>query len=188
MNELKLKRKYGDRADWTRVVKREFIQDFFDEDGFKGHVTMLKVIKITEPLHAQYGDKKVCIIDEGYTWLQHFPKGARHSVTTMFNVAGEIVQWYIDICYQNGIDNDRPWMDDLFLDIIILPAGEVFHKDADELELALSCGVIDDELYYIAVSEADAIKKQIEGNQLNLLHLTKVHKECLEQRLTSRRI
>ncbi|MBT2682869.1 DUF402 domain-containing protein [Bacillus sp. ISL-37] len=188
MNDNKLKRKYGDRADWTRVVKREFIQDFFDEDGFKGHVTLLKVIKITEPLYAQYGDKKVCIVDEGYTWLQHFPEGTRYSVTTMFNAVGEIVQWYIDICYRNGIDNGRPWMDDLFLDIIILPTGDVFHKDADELELALSSGVIDEELYHIAVSETDAITKQIEVNEFDLLPLTKVHKECMEQRLTSRRI
>ncbi|WP_226675309.1 DUF402 domain-containing protein [Mesobacillus jeotgali] len=188
MNDIKLKRKYGDRADWLRVVQREFIQDFFDEDGFKGHVTMLKVIKISEPLYIQYGDKKVCIVDEGYTWLQHFPEGARHSVTTMFDAAGEIVQWYIDICNGNGIDNGRPWMDDLFLDIIILPTGEVFHKDADELESALTSGVIDEELYNIAISEADAIGKQIEMNEFDLLYLTKVHKECLERNRSCRRI
>jgi uncharacterized protein len=149
---------------------------------------LLKVIKINQPLYVLYGDKKVCIVDEGYTWLQHFPDGARHSVTTMFNAAGEIVQWYIDICYQNGIENDRPWMDDLFLDIIILPTGEVFEKDADELEVALSSGVIDEELYIAAISEASTIKNQLETNKFELLHLTKVHNECLERRLTSRRI
>ena len=29
MNDFKLKRKYGDRADGLRVVQREVIQDFF---------------------------------------------------------------------------------------------------------------------------------------------------------------
>ncbi|MBS8263630.1 DUF402 domain-containing protein [Mesobacillus boroniphilus] len=186
MNDLKLKRKYGDRADWLRVVQREFIQDFFDEEGFKGYVTLLMVIKITEPLYVLYRDKRVCIVDEGYTWLQHFPEGARHSVTTMFNSKGEVVQWYIDICLQNGIDNGRPWMDDLFLDIIILPTGEVFNKDTEELELALSSGIIAEEQFNIAISEADTIKKQIEANEFDLLHLTKIHKERLELQMSSR--
>jgi uncharacterized protein len=52
MNDFKLKRKYSDRSDWVRVVQREFIQDFFDEDGFKGHVTLLKEIQITESLYV----------------------------------------------------------------------------------------------------------------------------------------
>ncbi|MBT2660040.1 DUF402 domain-containing protein [Bacillus sp. ISL-45] len=185
MNDFNLKRKYGDRADWLRVVQREFIQDYFNEERFKGYVTLLKVIKVTDPLELEYGDKKICIVDEGYTWLQHFPEGSRHSVTTMYNAAGEIVQWYIDICYRIGIENSRPWMDDLFLDIIILPSGEVFYKDADELELALSSGTIDEELYKIATSEAISIEKQIEANEFELLHLSKVHKEFLERKMSS---
>ncbi|MBT2642415.1 DUF402 domain-containing protein [Bacillus sp. ISL-41] len=185
MNDSKLKRKYGDRADWNRVVQREFIQDFFDEMDFKGYVTLLKVIEITEPLDVQYGDKTVRIVDEGYTWLQHFPEGASHSLTTMFNSEGEIVQWYIDICYRMGIENSRPWIDDLFLDIIILPSGDVFHKDADELELALSSGSIDEDLYKIATSEAISIKKRIEADEFDLLYLSKVHKEFLERKLSS---
>jgi len=186
MNDFKLKRKYGDRADWLRVVQREFIQDYFNEEHFKGYVTLLKVIEVTDPLELQYGDQKICIADEGYTWLQHFPEGSRHSMTTIYNAAGEIVKWYIDICYRNGIENGRPWMDDLFLDIIILPpSGEVFHKDADELEWALSPGAIDDELYKIATSEAISIKKQIEANKFELLHLSKVHKEFLERKMGS---
>jgi uncharacterized protein len=188
MNDFNLKRKYGDRADWIRVVQREFIQDYFDEGSFKGYVTLLKVNKVTEPLELQYGDNNVCIVDDGYAWLQHFPEGARHSVTTMYNAAGEIVQWYIDICYRNGIENDRAWMDDLFLDIIILPTGEVLQKDADELKLALSSGTITEDLYKIAISEADAIKRQIEANEFDLLHLSKVHKEYLERKMNSQQM
>jgi uncharacterized protein len=185
MSDFNLKRKYGDRADWNRVVQREFIQDFIDEENFKGIVTLLKVIKLTEPLNVQYGEKEVCIVNEGYTWLQHFPEGARYSVTTMFDATEEIVQWYIDICYQNGIENSRPWMEDLFLDLIILPTGEFFLKDYDELKLAFSAGTINEELYEIALSESNLLKRQIEANEFHLLHLSKAHKECLELKMKS---
>lgn len=79
-------------------------------------------------------------------------------------------------------------MDDLFLDIIILPTGEVFYKDADELELALSSGTIDEELYRIATSKAITIKKQIEAGEFDLIHLSNEHKECLERKMSIRRI
>lgn len=182
MNETLLKRRYGDRADWIRVSQREFKQGFFEEDGFRGYVTSLKVNKVTEPLFFQYEDKKVCIVNDGFTWLQHFPEGKRHSVTTMFNSQGEVVQWYIDICLRNGVENNRPYWDDLFLDIIIMPTGEIYYKDHDELEEALLTGVINEELYNIAITEAKQIKKLIESNEFELFQLTKNHKEYFDRK------
>ncbi len=182
MNDPVLKRRYGDRADWKRVIQRKFQQEFIEEEGFRGFVTSLKVNKVTEPLFFQYEDKKVCIVNNGYTWLQHFPEGQCHCVTTMFNAQGEVVQWYIDICLQNGLENKRPYWDDLFLDIIIIPNGEVYYKDHDELEEALSTGRINEDLYQIAITEAEQIKKLIETNEFKLFQLTRVHKEYFDRK------
>ncbi|MBT2680120.1 DUF402 domain-containing protein [Bacillus sp. ISL-35] len=177
-----LERRYGDRADWKRVSHREFQQEFFEEEDFRGYVTSLEVKKVTEPLFFQYEDKKVCIVNNGFTWMQHFPEGKRHSVTTMFNAQGEVVQWYIDICLRNGVENNRPYWDDLFLDIIILPGGEIFYKDHDELEEAFSTGMINEDLYQIAITEAEQIKKQIEANEFKLFQLTRIHKEYFDRK------
>lgn len=62
----------------------------------------------------------------------------------MFDNKGNIVQWYIDICLKNGLDRNIPWLDDLFLDIILLPSEEVIQKDADELEEAYLNGIIEE--------------------------------------------
>lgn len=102
----------------------------------------MKIDKVTGPLFVHYNDKSVCIADDGYTWLQQFPINRRHAVTTMFDSQGKIVPWYIDICKEIGVENNIAWMDDLFLDIVILPSGEVIQIDADELEEALVKGVI----------------------------------------------
>lgn len=174
-----LKRKYGDRSDWKRIEKRTYAQSYIDSKDFKGYVTLLKMEKVKEPLYVQYNDKKICIADDGFCWLQHFPLGEHHSLTTMFNSEGEVVQWYLDICFKIGIDDGLPWMDDLFLDIVVLPSGEVFLLDAEELEAAVNNEMIDENLYKMAWDEASKLLKQIKSNQFKLIKLSPDHKELL---------
>lgn len=179
---MMLYRKYGDRPDWKRVLKKEYRQLFLNTEEFQGDISLIKIKSVSEPLYVQYGEKRICIVDDNYIWLQHFPSGKRYTLTTMFDSKGEIVQWYIDISHQNGIENNIPWMDDLFLDIIVLPTGEVIHKDTDELEDALNEGLIDEALYNTAWEEFNKINKLINTNELALLKLAKNHMELLLKR------
>ncbi|MBE4909891.1 DUF402 domain-containing protein [Bacillus luteolus] len=174
-----LKRKYGDLSEWKRVIKRKYSQSYLDTKEFKGYISLLNTIEVTEPLSASYGETKVCIVDNGYMWLQQFPIEKNHSVTTMFDARGEIVQWYIDICFRNGIENAIPWMDDLFLDIVLLPSGELIEKDANELEDALTKGTIDKPLYDLAWNEVENLKILISTGNFDLIKLSNDHKEIL---------
>jgi len=174
-----LKRKFGNRPDWKRLLEKETIHTTFDAGDFKGAVSLVKMIKVTSPLFVQYGHRQICIAGEGYIWVQHFPTNEHYSLTTMFNAEGEIVQSYVDICLENGIENEVPWMDDLFLDIIILPTGEVIIKDEDELNEALSQGVIDEFLYQLAWNEKNKIVELIKQGDFHILNLVKIHKDYL---------
>lgn len=178
-----LKRKYGDRSDWKRVIERKYAQSYIDTNEFKGYITLLNTIKVVEPISVRYGEIDVCIVDDGYLWLQQFPLKKNHSVTTMFDSSGKIVQWYIDICKENGIENNVPWMDDLFLDIVVLPSGEIIEKDADELEDAFSKGIIDEHLYDLAWEEMKKLKGLIIEKNFELLRLSNNHKEILVKKL-----
>ncbi|WP_157964471.1 DUF402 domain-containing protein [Exiguobacterium flavidum] len=95
---------------------------------------MLHLVEVTAPLDIRYEDKHLRIVDDGYIWIQQFPDGARYAVTTMFDATGKVVQTYIDICLRVGADDGRPWWEDLFLDLIVLPSGEIFLRDVEELE------------------------------------------------------
>ncbi|WP_214480581.1 DUF402 domain-containing protein [Bacillus sp. SM2101] len=175
-----LKRKYADRSNWKRIVKSGYSQAYLHTSDFKGHISLLTIDKVTEPLTVSYGTQNVCIVDEGYNWLQQFPLNKHHSVTTMFNEKGEVVQWYIDICNKNGVENNIPYMDDLFLDLIVLPSGAIFQQDADELEDARLKGIIDETLYDKAWEEAKRIHQQLEEGSFKLLHLSAAHKHMLK--------
>lgn len=104
-----LKRKDGKRSDWKRISKRSYAQSLIETEEFNGHVTLLHAIQVSHPLNVHYEKEHVCTLDDGYMWLQQFPSNAHHAVTTMFDASGNIVQWYIDICLQNGFSDGSPW-------------------------------------------------------------------------------
>ncbi|MET1015141.1 MAG: DUF402 domain-containing protein [Paenisporosarcina sp.] len=177
-----LKRKFGDRSKWKRILDRDYVQTYMNTSEFKGHLTLIHLKKVAVPLTVKYDDITVCIANNGYYWLQHFPDDNNHSVTTMFNEKGNIIQWYIDICQQNGFTK-VPWMDDLFLDLIVFPSGKVVQKDIDELEEALSQGVISKCLYDTAWEEANHLMNLIQNDTFPLLHLSSKHKKFLEDQM-----
>ncbi|WP_226673373.1 DUF402 domain-containing protein [Rossellomorea aquimaris] len=178
-----LKRKYGNRVDWRRVEQRKYSQSHLNTKEFQGYITLLKTVKVKEPLITRYGDKEICIVDNGYLWLQQFPSGKHHSVTTMFDANRDIVQWYIDICLEIGIEDGIPWMDDLFLDIVVLPSGEIFLLDEDELERAYKNGMISESMYDLAWKECSEVRKQLQDDEFMLIKLASEHKRMLESEL-----
>lgn len=175
-----LKRRYGDRSNWKRIVEREYTQSYIESKEFTGTITLLKLVQVTDPLIIKYGDKSMSIVDNGYIWLQQFPDGKNYTITTMFDENGEIVQWYIDICYEIGIENGIPWWDDLFLDIVVLPTGEIILLDEEEIEDALVGGSIDQSMYDLAWNEVNKIITCINEKNVDLLKYSKIHKELLE--------
>ncbi|WP_235863434.1 DUF402 domain-containing protein [Ureibacillus sinduriensis] len=145
----------------------------------------MKIEKVLKPLFVKNGVKEVCIINDGYSWLQHFPIGEKYSLTTMFDAEGAIVQSYIDICFEVGIEENIPWMDDLYLDIAVFPTGEVILMDADELDEALTHGVINKSMHDLAWNEARIIMNLIQQDKFNLIHLARVHKNLITNKSNS---
>ena len=87
---------------------------------------------------------------------QHF------TVTTHFDGNGQIVLWYIDICLLTGVgQNQIPWLDDLYLDLVVSPSMEVEVKDADELLAARKSGEISTTEFNLAWCEADRLMESI---------------------------
>ncbi|RCX23504.1 hypothetical protein DFP94_1011103 [Fontibacillus phaseoli] len=161
-----MKRKFGDRANWRRVTQRQFKSKFVESELFKGYVTSYSIHALRDPLWKTYGGHTFRIADKGYTWLQYYPKGAHFVVTAMFDDQGDIVEWYIDVCKTQGVtDQGVPWFDDLYLDIVVLKNGEVFLLDEDELDDALSRGLITVRDYDMATETAREVLHCIREHQ-----------------------
>lgn len=88
--------------------------------------------------HFNVADQRIHLAGKGCKWLVYLPLDEHWSITTFYDTNNEIQEWYFDISKGNFIDEDgMPCIDDIFLDLAILPDGRTITVDADELQDAL---------------------------------------------------
>lgn len=168
-----MKRKYADRPNMTRIVQKTFNCMLIDEDSFQGYIGFLSLDKVREPLWVTYGATELCIADDGYEWLQYFPFNGGNVLTATYDHRGNLVQCYFDIVKKVGISTENiPYCDDLYLDIVALPNGEIYILDEDELMEALEKNEITKEEYDFAKSEADSLIQNIKHGTNYLINST----------------
>jgi predicted RNA-binding protein associated with RNAse of E/G family len=178
-----MKRKRADYPDWQRIIQKRFAATWLEESTFRGYVTLFYMDAVRAPLWRELGGQKVCLADAGYTWLQHFPQGARHVLTSTFDAQGTLVRWYVDICKQHFRDEQGIiWYDDLYLDLDVSPEGAINLLDVDELDDALRQGQVSPTEYELAWKEANALISAIEEDMFPLIStygLCEAHRETL---------
>jgi uncharacterized protein len=169
-----MKRTYANRPNWSRVIEKRFNFGYIDDGDFRGFLSILCIDKVREPLVLDVSESRLCLVDDGYIWTQHFLDDSKYALTTMFNRKYEVIQWYFDICNGNRVNETGiPYYDDLYLDVVVLPSGEIILLDEDELGDALKNNEITKEEYDLAHYEAEKLIDSIKNGNSNLLKNTK---------------
>lgn len=170
---VKMKRKYLDRSDWSRILKKSFKLAYVCNEELQGYVSAVYVNKVKAPLIKNMLGEDYNIVDDGYIWLQCTPIAGNHSMTVMYDKNKEIVQWYFDITKQNSVDEEgRTFFDDLYLDVVVLPSSEVILLDEDELQEALDTNDITKEDYELAYREANMLMDGIASDIEKLIEFS----------------
>ncbi|EJR55585.1 hypothetical protein IIM_00677 [Bacillus cereus VD107] len=142
-----MKRKYGDGSTWKRLIEKTYTVKQIEE----GMLGILDIKKVREPSYKKYNGKELCIAGDEYAWMQYFINGKNFAITAMLDDQKQLVQYYIDVTKEYKIDErGLPYFDDLYLDVVLLPSGEIYVLDEDELEDAYSMGDITKEEYELA--------------------------------------
>ena len=171
-----VKKKYADRATWTRVLKRRDKLTYVKNEKFSGYISVIYVEKVRKPLIKNLDGEKVSIVDNGYTWVIFMPDNLMYSLTMMISDKNKIVQWYFDICKPYEIsESGVPFFEDLYLDVVVLPSGRIILLDEDELSHAFKNGAISKEDYSEAIKQADLLIKDIKNETNSLLEFSKVY-------------
>ncbi|MEG2488660.1 DUF402 domain-containing protein, partial [Anaerorhabdus sp.] len=106
---------------------------------------LIQMKKLAKPLYISYNKDtpSKCIADNGYSWLQVARKDSHVWITAMFNENDELLECYFDITNKNIILPDgESSFEDLYLDVVFFPNGQIDLLDEDELEDACVNGVI----------------------------------------------
>lgn len=164
-----MKRKF---ANEIKEGKNEYYQKRIDKDYFKGYIGLVKLKNIEEPWIIEDEDYTGCILDENYEWLEIYPDNEKYAITVMYDDKKNIIEWYFDMIKRSGIINGIPYIDDLYLDLVIRANGNQRVLDEDELEEALENKDITKEDFDMAHNTMKKIQEKYGNNLDELLKLT----------------
>ncbi|STO06868.1 DUF402 domain-containing protein [Exiguobacterium aurantiacum] len=177
------KRKFANRRDWERILEHRYVQMDVHDEHFSGTVALFQIDAVRAPQYKQHNGEEFIVADAGYAWLQYFPDNEPFGVTVMFDDSGHIVQWYIDIVEAIGYEDGIPYMDDLLLDILVFPNGDVVRKDEDEFEEARLTGELTPELVVTGWRDFEQTLDRIERRDFVYFDLARGHYDELKQML-----
>ncbi|MBR3249290.1 MAG: GNAT family N-acetyltransferase [Clostridia bacterium] len=112
------------------------------------------------------------IIDNNYKWLEFYDYSSKVKLTAIYDENNEIIEWYFDIARKIGKDNGIPYEDDLYLDVVVTPKGEIILLDEDELKEAYNKREMTKEEYKNAYKEAEQLMNKLKNNKDKLKEYT----------------
>ena len=176
---MEIKKKFMSKDSWKRVIKRKYIIQDIDN----GKVSLLFIEKVDSPSLKTYEDgTKLKIADNNFYWLQIGLKDKNYWITAMYNESKELIQIYIDITFENIIDENPSYLD-LFLDIVLMPNGNIFLLDKEELENAFYQNDITKKEYDLANEEAKKIIEELPKKKDDLIMICNKYLENLVKKL-----
>ncbi len=180
-NQVKKKRRFAnsikDREE-VLEVKQKMIN--VESEEFKGDIYLNKFINIKNKWIIE-NDR--CILNNNYKWLQFYDYSCKNCLTAMYNDNNEIVEWYFDISKEIGKENDMPYEDDMYLDVVLLPNGKITLLDEDELEDALNQEKITKQEFEEAYQEANRLMEQIKDKADKLKEFTDKYLAIMLQKI-----
>ncbi|USS40071.1 DUF402 domain-containing protein [Thermococcus aggregans] len=104
------------------------------------------------------------VIKNGYTMVYFAFAGENYDVLKVYDEEGNFKGLYVDVLAYTKREGNTIEMLDLFLDVFIFPDGRAFLLDEDELEMALTYGLIDKETFDFAYRVAGEILEKLKRN------------------------
>lgn len=160
----------------------EYKQKRIDEDYFKGYLCYLKMNNVKDPMKVVVGKDEYYISKDDYKWYLVYPDNSNYAITIMYDENNNLIQWYFDVSKEVGIENNIPYEDDLYLDLVIRPNGESYVLDEDELKEALDKKDITSSDYEFAYETLEKLQKEYVSNFDYLVALTERFKKEFERK------
>ena len=146
--------------EWKCIELKELCGKRVHTDFFEGYLGLIDIKQVSEAQKWNFNGEDIVVCDNGLKWLSILPENDFYCITTMMNEKDDILLWYIDMIADQGIDADGiPYFDDLYLDLVVYPNGEIIVDDMDELEEALRQKDITKEQFDLAINTADQLKQ-----------------------------
>lgn len=145
--------------EWTCIRSKKMSGITVNTNYFYGYIGLLYIEEVDEPQIWKFNGEEIIVCNKGLKWLTILPKNDYYCITAMMDENSEIVLWYIDMIASQGIEDGVPYFDDLYLDLVVYPNGEIIEDDMDELKQALLHKDIDKNQYQLALETSYKLKR-----------------------------
>lgn len=181
MRGKEIVRKRLDHDIWTSIREKTYRQSAFHNEDFTGIAALLTMHAVdpisTWTLHGQ----TIPVTGAGYQWLHFMPANEMYVITAFYNAAGILQLWYIDMITGTGVDEDGvATFDDVLLDLVLQPDGNILVDDMDELIDAHEHRRITEPEYQLALATKDKLLAGLCTDVPALLTLSHKYKSILE--------
>ena len=175
-----MKRKYLSRFDWKRILKRKDKKLYVKDEDFTGNIHFLKMLKVSDSLKSNKFKKVETVVDNNYTWMLFLPDNEFHVIIGQIDDKENLIQVYIDIIDDSGVENGEIYYDDIYLDVILNHDKKILLDDIDELEDALREDYITVQQYERAYKNSSRILKSVKANPDKWFNLVKKYYEIMK--------
>ncbi len=166
---ISLKKRYADRFVGGKTKNTLYKIKSVANNEFTGDICYYQFKDVINKIIIPNGK---CIMDTGYKWLEFYDYNSKVKLTAMYDENSQIIEWYFDIARRIGKENDIPYEDDLYLDVVVNPIGEIILLDEDELQVAYDRLEVNKEEYDMAYKQANQLIKKLENNKDKLEEFT----------------
>lgn len=155
------RKRYADKSVGNRVKEANQKVISVNDDFFTGDIYFYHATEVQNKMIIPSGK---CILDNNYKWLEFYDYNSKVKLTAIYDENNKIIEWYFDIAREIGKENGIPYEDDLYLDVVVTPMGDILLLDEDELKDALNRREITNLEYENAYKEANRLIDKLKGN------------------------
>lgn len=167
---ISLKKRYADKTrELIGVEEIEQKLKSIHEEEFVGDIYLDYFKKVSKPYILDNG---TCMMNTNYKWLEFYDYNSKVKLTAMYEENNNIVEWYFDIARKIGKEKGIPYEDDLYLDVLLLPNGEVILLDEEEFKEAYKRKEMTKQEYDEAYKIAEELMRKIKGKQKEMKQFT----------------
>ena len=154
-------------SDWDLVIVKRKLEDYY--------LTIKRINEIDKPFIVNESGRDITYIDNNYYIIEFTPLNQFYNVRVFLDKNTNIIGYYFDISRGNGVEENIPYYDDLYLDIIYSPSNNNFISidDEDELLEALNTGKITMEEFNLAKGICSSLVDEIKQNKNIFVNMDK---------------
>lgn len=160
-------------SDWEFVMQKQKSENYY--------LSIKRINEIDQPFIVNISGQSVVYIDNGYFIVEFTPLQKFYNARVFLDKNAKVLGYYFDISRGNGVDENIPYYDDLYLDIIHCPDDNGFTviDDEDELLDAFNTGKITKEEFDLANEVCSKLFEEILANKNIFVNMDK--KELIQK-------